>query len=98
MRTGVVVRMMIISTYHVDADWRHKIITGVRGRVVKALEIKGFGVPFLQCWSCVKALIWQALNPHRLCPLSSNWYKVERELVLYEQLLLQKMPAFSPGR
>ena len=38
------------------------------------------------------------MNPHPLCPPSSNGYQVERKFVLCEWLQLQKITLLSPQR
>ena len=56
----------------------------------------------LAVWGSIPAVpvmcksLGQALNPHRLCPPSSNGYQVERKLVLCEWLQLQKIALHSP--
>ena len=60
---------------------------GERGRVVKALDPRSWGLGFDSC----SKILGEALNPHRLNSPSCNRYQVERKFILCEWLQLWKI-------
>ena len=79
---------------------------GISSIVIVIYTLESVG-ELLRCWTQVLG-VWvsnpavmykslgHALNPHSLCPPSSNGYQVERKLVLCEWLQLQKIALHSP--